>query len=248
MSRFFVNQDQIVENKIILKDKEDMQHIAKVLRLGVGDIVEISDGFAFEYQARIETVAKEQISLILFDKQRFAREPALDITLYQGVPKQGKLETIIQKTTELGVSTIVPVFTARTVIADKGGANARQIRLQRVSAEAAKQCKRGRIPAVRDAIQWKQLLDELLHFDGLILFPYENETVISMKDALWGLSDIPKRVAVLIGPEGGFSQQEADQIKELGAKSVSLGKTILRTETAAIAAVAMILYELEPMI
>ena len=244
LNRFFVHQSQVRSDQIQLTDRDDLQHIIKVLRLGVGDEIEISDNLLFEYQTRIQSVAKDQILLEILDKQRFAREPETQITLYQGVPKAGKLETIIQKSVELGVHTIVPVYTARSVPQEKGGSG-KQIRWQKIAEEAAKQCKRGIIPTVREGISWKNLLREWSERGGLLLFPYENETMVSLRDVIKGQVQSPKEVSILIGPEGGFSEQEAEEIQQLGGKRLSLGKTILRTETAAIVAIALVLYELE---
>lgn len=139
---------------------------------------------------------------------------------------------------------IVPVFMDRTVVVEKGNFSKKLERWQKISDQAVKQCKRGVIPQICDQVRTADLAGMLGDYD-LVLFPYENEDVYTIKDCLRGLSQKPKRVAVIIGPEGGFSDREAEAMDEIGAAKVTLGKTILRTETAGMAALAMIMYELE---
>ena len=251
MSRFFVVPEQIGANTIDIEDRGDLHHMKKVLRLQPGDEVDISDGQTWEYRARIDLLEADFAQLTILDKQSFATEPSLEVTLYQGIPKQGKMETIIQKCVELGVHRIVPVFMDRTVVVDKGNFGKKIDRWQKVSAEAVKQCKRGIIPEVAEAIRMPQVLAELQHREyDLVLLPYENEEGTTIKDVLREhtvASDHtrPKRIAVLIGPEGGFSDAEVAAVTAAGGRSVTLGRTTLRTETAGMAALAMIMYELE---
>jgi len=240
MSRFFVNPEDIGNNLITTHDSDDIHHMMKVLRLKEGDEVDISDGVEWEYHARIESLEKGEVELAILDKQAFAAEPDVKVTLFQGIPKQGKMETIIQKCVELGVHRIVPVFMDRTVVVDRGNFGKKVDRWNKVSAEAVKQCRRGIIPEV--ALPITGTPDTFEEFD-LVLFPYENEKGATIKDALQHSN--AANVAVIIGPEGGFSDEEALAIIGAGGVSVSLGKTILRTETAGMAAIAMIMYELE---
>lgn len=244
MSRFFVDAADVGENSIFIRKKEDIRHIARVLRLREGDQVEISDSCQWEYKAELTRICEELVEARILDKQRFSREPEVQVTLFQGIPKQSKMESIVQKCVELGVYRIVPVFMDRTVVVDKGNFGKKLERWQKVSAEAVKQCRRGIIPEISGAIRSSELPKALDGFD-LVLFPYENETGRTMKDCLRNLKERPERIAVIIGPEGGFSDQEADHLKESGADCVTLGKTILRTETAGPAALSMIMYELE---
>ncbi len=257
MSRFFVESENIGNNLIIMNNADDLHHMMKVLRLKEGDEVDISDGVRWEYRACIESLSREEAELKILDKQAFASEPAVEVTLFQGIPKQGKMETIIQKCVELGVHKIVPVFMDRTVVVDRGNFGKKIQRWNRVSAEAVKQCRRGIVPEVAEPLKTEDLLsdgtgsgtpDLFGEFD-LVLFPYENEKGTTIKEvlraAVSAADSRPKQVAVIIGPEGGFSDEEADAIVAAGGKSVSLGKTILRTETAGMTALAMIMYELE---
>jgi 16S rRNA (uracil1498-N3)-methyltransferase len=244
MNKFFVDKTAVGDRTIRITDADDRKHMLKVLRLGAGDTVIISDTVQFEYTAEITDIGKDYVETRILDKQKFAREPELRLTLFQGIPKQGKMEAVIQKTVELGVFSIVPVFTDRSVVIDRGNFNKKIERWQKIADEAAKQCKRGIIPLVRREMTFREMVESLAHFD-LILFPYENEEKQSIKDCLRTIGQKPKTAAVIIGPEGGFSDSEAEALVRIGARSVSLGKTILRTETAGMAAIAMTMYELE---
>ncbi|MDD6310548.1 MAG: RsmE family RNA methyltransferase [Firmicutes bacterium] len=244
MSRFFVAPENIGINHIIIDDRDDLHHMVKVLRLKEGDEIDVSDSIEWEYRAVIESLDKNEAQLKILDKQAFASEPELKVTLFQGVPKQGKMETIVQKCVELGVYEIVPVFMDRTVVVDKGNFSKKVQRWNKVSAEAVKQCKRGIIPEVAEAVKSKDMLNMLSDFD-LVLLPYENEKGTTIKDVLRNIDKKIRSVAIIIGPEGGFSDNEADMIVSCGGESVTLGKTILRTETAGMAALSMVMYELE---
>lgn len=247
MSRFFVDPSDVTDRYIYMTDAGDLKHMKKVLRMSVGDELDISDGAAWEYHVQIESMDGDEAKLLILDKQKFAREPELQVTLYQGVPKAGKMEGIIQKCVELGVHAIVPVFMERTVVVDKGNFGKKQDRWQKISDEAVKQCKRGIIPQVGESLKFKEMVEQLSMYD-LILFPYENEENLTIKDCLRSdavQQNPPKNVCIIIGPEGGFADKEAEMLDNAGAVRVSLGKTILRTETAGLAALAMTMYELE---
>ena len=254
MSRFFVDPANIKEKSIVIDSKEDIKHLAKVLRLKPGDEVEVSDGNEWEYTAVISDITNDAVTADITDKQAFAREPVLDVTLFQGIPKQTKMDSIVQKTVELGVKRIVPVFMDRTVAVDKGKSDRKVQRWQKIASESVKQCRRGVIPQVAEPVSFDEAVEEMTACD-LIVFPYENEKDMTIKDLLRsgaGANDNRSKagteinsVAVIIGPEGGFSDAEAEKITAAGGRPVSLGKTILRTETAGPAALAMIMYELE---
>lgn len=242
--RIFTSPANIEEKYIRITDKGDIRHMIKVMRLKTGDKVDVSDGSKWEYEAVIDEIYDDEVILSIVDKQTFAREPELMVTLFQGIPKAGKMETIIQKCVELGVYSIVPVFMDRTVVVEKGNFGKKLERWQKISDEAVKQCKRGIIPEVQKQIKFNDMVSMLADYD-LVLFPYENEENLTIKDCLRSLSKKPKSVAVIIGPEGGFSDKEANALDRAGTAKVTLGKTILRTETAGMAALAMTMYELE---
>lgn len=262
MSRFFVGPENVGLKTIVIDNKDDLHHMIKVLRLKEGDEVDISDSIEWEYRTKIVSLSQEEAQLEILDKQAFAGEPGVEVTLFQGIPKQGKMETIIQKCVELGVHEIVPVFMDRTVVVDRGNFGKKIDRWNKVSAEAVKQCRRGIIPQVTEPVKMGELLSGSTPTDmpalfadfDLVLFPYENEKGATIKDALLTATNpmyqeitgnTLEKIAVIIGPEGGFSDEEAKAIVEAGGQSVSLGRTILRTETAGMAALAMIMYEIE---
>ena len=244
MRRFFVSPENIGENTVTIDDRNDLHHMMRVLRLSAGDEMDISDSQEWEYRVRLLSVNEERAEALILDKQRFTSEPQTRITLFQGIPKQGKMEIIVQKSVELGVAEIVPVFMARTVVADKGNFGKKIQRWQKIADETVKQCRRGVIPEVSQAVRMDELPGMLEDFD-LVLLPYENEKNVTIKDVLRADGEKSGRIAVVIGPEGGFSRGEAEMITSIGGKTVTLGKTVLRTETAGIAAIAMIMYEKE---
>ena len=244
MRKFFVKPEDIGTDRIFITDPSDVKHMVKVLRAKEGDSLLISDGYMWEYTGCIEEITDDQVILQIVDKQKSATEPFTKITLFQGVPKGSKMETIVQKTVELGVYEIVPVFMERTIVTDNGKFDKKIQRWQKISAEAVKQCKRGIIPEIAEKTSFTEMEERLKDYD-LILLPYENEEDFSIKECLRNLPSKPETVAIIIGPEGGFADYEADKLVELGAVMVTLGKTILRTETAGMAAIAMTMYELE---
>ena len=242
--RIFTDPVNIGDKYIAIKDRGDIKHMIKVMRLREGDRVDVSDSAQWEYETEIDQISEDEVLLRILDKQAFAREPEVKVTLFQGVPKAGKMETIIQKCVELGVHAITPVFMERTVVVEKGNFGKKLERWQKVADEAVKQCRRGLIPEIKDQLRFREMVSQLGDFD-LVLFPYENESGYSIKDCLRNLSSKPASVAIIIGPEGGFADSEAELLDEAGAVRVTLGKTILRTETAGMAALAMTMYELE---
>ncbi len=241
MHRFFIEPHAVCGNEAVLTG-EDVQHIAKVLRLRAGDEVTLCDGAKTEYTARIDSVEKERITLRVLETAASKTESAAEITLYQGLPKAGKLETIIQKCVELGIGKVIPFDAERSVVklSEKDFAK-KQSRYQRVAYEAAKQSRRGIIPEVGGLV--KLAKEDFSGFD-LILLAYEEERGTTLKKALRAKMDA-KRIALIVGPEGGFAPEEADMLIQRGAVSVSLGSRILRTETAGMAMLAMTVYELE---
>lgn len=243
MSRFFTEPENISDKYIYITDADDIHHIKKVLRLKPGDTVEISDGQKWEYEGDIEEITATEVTLRITDKQSFAREcQRQGLLCFRAYLRRGKMDLIVQKCVELGIDSIVPVFMERTVVNDNGKIGKKTERWQKISDEACKQCRRGIVPAIADAVNHSEMMNMLKDFD-LVLFPYENETGRTIKDALRNLKDKPETVAIVIGPEGGFSDSEAEDLRKY--ECVSLGKTILRTETAGIAALAMTMYELE---
>lgn len=244
MNRFFVKQEGIVEPLITITDPEDVKHITKSLRCQMGDHLEVSDGISFEYEIVLSTITSQFVEGEIVKKSPFQREPHTKVTMYQALPKQGKMEVIIQKSVELGVFQIVPILTEHTVVLDKGRFDKKIERWQKVADEAVKQCRRGVIPNIAEVKKLDDILNEWNQNDCNLFF-YENEKDQTLKQVLHGFEKRPERIGILIGPEGGFSKAEVEKILKAGAKSVTMGKTILRVETAATAALAMCMYELE---
>jgi 16S rRNA (uracil1498-N3)-methyltransferase len=236
---------------IYIDDLGDVRHIRNVLRMKKGDGLTLCDGAGREYDGVIEDIGDASggaIAVSVTDVRQSA-EPRSEITLYQCMPKQGKMETVIQKSTELGAARFVPVFSARSVPKAKN-AEAKLSRWRRVAEEASKQSGRGVVPQVEQPVFIAEAAAALGDFD-IALFPYENERGTTIKSVLRGFAaeqgDAPSHshIAIIIGPEGGFTGEEAGLLVGAGARPCSLGTTILRTETAGPAAIAMALYELE---
>ena len=238
MHRFFTTEIQ--PNTATVRG-DDVKHIAKVLRLKPGDTVQLCDGNGSECEATISEVTSDAVRFSTQPWVRSITEPKTRVVLFQSLPKAGKMETIIQKCVELGADGFVPVQSERCVVVLKPQYEGRIERWQRVSEEAAKQSRRGRIPKVEQPCA----LDKLSFASfQTVLVAYENEQTVSLKTALQNAKGTDS-IALLIGPEGGFSEQEIALLTAKGAVSVSLGPRILRTETAGMAALAQILYEVE---
>lgn len=253
MAKFFVDESAISGGYIYIEDG-DFKHLTKVLRHRIGDVIEVSDSQVWEYKGEIAEISSDYAKLKILDKQKFATEPKVKVTLYQGIPKASKMELIIQKSVEIGAVRVVPVFMDRTIVVEKGNFHKKVDRWQKISDEAAKQCKRGILPKIENSCTLKEILPELKKDYDLVLCPYENEEDKTIKDCLKEFKEEVKadsftleelRVAVIIGPEGGFDEKEIDFLVEAGARLATLGKTTLRTETAGMVAISMVMYEME---
>jgi 16S rRNA (uracil1498-N3)-methyltransferase len=238
MHRFFTNDIQT--GRAVVRG-DDVKHIAKVLRLKRGDAVQLCDGRGNECDATVSEILSDAVTFETAPWRRANSEPDVSITLFQCLPKAGKMETIIQKCVELGACAFVPVQSERCVVVLKPPYEGRIERWQRVSEEAAKQSRRGVIPKVSLPVALDKL--DLAPFDTALV-AYENEHAVSLKAAL--REGAGKRIAIVIGPEGGFSEAEIAKLSAKGARAVTLGTRILRTETAGMAMTAQILYEVEP--
>lgn len=243
MSRFFIGREAFGEDSVIISG-EDVNHIRKVLRLQPGEVITVCDGEGKEYSARIELLEANYVKAGIVGMRECDTEPPVEITLFQGVPKSDKMDYVIQKSIELGVNAIVPVLTDRTVvkISTKKDCDAKTARWQRISLEAAKQCNRGIIPVVSEPVPFKKALESSKNY-GQAFIPYEKEKSSRLKDIV-KFDSGTKRIAVFIGPEGGFTEEEVAMAKECNIKPVTLGPRILRTETAGIAVLSILMYEL----
>ncbi|KRQ86658.1 Ribosomal RNA small subunit methyltransferase E [Caloramator mitchellensis] len=240
MHKFFVKSNNINGNKINIEG-EDVNHILKVLRLRKGEKIQVSDGEGNEYICEIDANDKKTVYCNVLESYRNETEPPLKITLFQGMPKAQKMDLIVQKCVEIGVVEIVPVITKRVVVKTEDRDISNKIeRWNRISYEAAKQSDRGIVPKVLNPISFEETIERLKNMD-LSIVPYENEEGNGIK-SLTSRNDV-KNVGILIGPEGGFEEEEIEICKVNGIIPVTLGPRILRTETAGFVASALILYE-----
>jgi 16S rRNA (uracil1498-N3)-methyltransferase len=237
--RFFISPDQVAGPSIVIAN-EDVRHIAAVLRMKPGEMLTLCDGQGTEYAVKIAQVGKSEIKTEITGQSK--RESAYPrIVLGQGLPKFDKMDFIVQKATELGVAEIVPLITERTVVKLKDEEK-RVARWRKICREAAMQSNRADIPKVENIRTLGDFIRTLAPGPlTLLLLPWEQGTE-PIKNILRPHPAV-KNIIVLIGPEGGFSEKEAEQAREKGFHLVSLGSNILRTETAAVAVLSMILYE-----
>ena len=248
MSMFIVDSGQISENGIVIDDAEDIRHLAKVLRASAGDRLEVSDNSCWEYSAEIEKIERRAVILHILGKRPFTREPRLRLSLYQCLPKPPKMDYIVQKSAELGLCRLIPVFSERSVARESGDIGNRLRRWRKLAREAAKQCGRGILPEISGAMSFDEAVSDLTKSGGPVIFPYEEEKELSIKSFLREYAageSPPGSAALIIGPEGGFSGAEAESLRSAGVTPVSLGRTVLRCETAALAALSMTMYEFE---
>lgn len=240
MPRLFIDPRAISGNRVHL-GAGDAQYLTRVLRLGRGDTVELLDGTGEGLRCEIEEAHKEGVTARVLDRFEVP-EPPVPITLYQALPKGDKFELIIQKCTELGVGRIVPIQATRSVVQLKGDrAETKVVRWQKIAQEAAEQCERGKVPVVDvpERLQDVRLPDGTL---GLVLS--ERVVTPTLPQAL--PEQAPLAIALFVGPEGGWTPEELAAMRALGAIEVSLGDRILRTETAGMASLAILMarYEL----
>ncbi len=245
MSKFFVKQNQI-ENNFIKVIGEDVNHITNVLRMRKNDEIQLCNQDTGEnYLATITNIFKDCVECEIKEKIEKTTESNVHITLFQGIPKFEKMELIIQKCTEIGVKNIVPVMMERTVVKlDDKVATKKLERWQKIAEIASKQSMRDCIPNVENIIKIKEI--DTSKFD-IVLVAYENEEHTMLKTELNKLKITGREynIAIVVGPEGGISGKEINILKEKNAVFVSLGKRILRTETAGLVMLGNIIYELE---
>ena len=240
MHRFFVSRSAISDGEIRIEG-DDVKHITRVLRLGCGDTISVCDGEKTDYICTISETSKDCVVARIDEQMPNKNESAICVTLYQGLPKGDKMDYIIQKCVELGVVRVVPVAMKRSVV-KVSSASGKTTRWQRIAAEAAKQCMRGIVPVVDEPMSFEAMLSETENTD-LCVLPYENEHDGKLKDVLKDKKDA-KNIAIIIGPEGGFDEQEVQSAMQAGAHTVTLGPRILRCETAPVATVSAVMYEL----
>ena len=245
MHRFFVPPEALDGDTAVLP-KDASRQISRVLRARPGDTVLVLDDTGMEYVVELTTVDSEKTTGLIISRSQGRGEPRVNLSLLQSVLKSDKFEFVLQKGTELGVSTFVPVYSERSVPrqSGSGGVESRYTRWRKIIVEAAEQSHRSRLPLLMPPMTFEDACDTAC---GLCLVPWESEDTTAIKTAItqWKAASQPVRSAtIFIGPEGGFTSEEVNYARRTGIVSVSLGSRILRTETASIAAVTMTLYEL----
>ena len=236
MRRFYAKSIKASGDTVILSGDE-ARHIKTVLRMRPGEEVLLINGSGTEYLSIITGISGDTVELIITGRRRSTADPSVHVTLFQCLPKQGKMETIIQKCVELGVYSVVPTSSERCVVKLDGNVEEKLARWNKVSVEAAKQCGRASFPEIAAPVELSSI--DFSEYD-LILTAYENEKDRTLKRVLKEKNYV-QNIAIVIGPEGGFDPKEVDALKEKGAVMISLGRRILRTETAGMAMLAQIL-------
>ncbi len=246
MPNFFVKNEQIKNNNIYITDS-DVNHISNVLRLKVDANINIIDENQNQYLCKIINIDKKVVECEIVEKLDINNEPSVNITLFQCLAKFEKMEYIIQKATELGIKEFVPVISNRVIVKLDDKAKAKKMDRWHVIAKgAAEQSKRNCIPEIKNIIFYKDICNLVPKYD-IILVAYEQEKE-SLKKILAKVKSNVQNIGIIIGPEGGFEQSEIDLLKKYNnTYIISLGKTILRTETASISLISNILYEFNEM-
>ena len=236
MPRFFIRQQQI-DNDVVSILGEDAHHISRSLRMAVGEHITVCDMQSIEYECELTEFLDGEVRAKILSSKPSQNEPKCYIRLFQALPKGDKLDTIIQKAVECGVGEIVPFESERCVVRIKADAEEKKYqRRNKISESAAKQCGRSSIPEVKRSVSFAEMKKQAAQSE-LCLFCYEGDGTIPLGNILFdafvkGGKEMPKSVSIVIGSEGGFSQNEARCCADAGMLMTGLGKRILRTETA----------------
>ena len=244
MPKFFVTQKQINENNIKIIG-QDVRHIKNVLRKQIGDKIEVcNQDTGDSYKCEIENFSEDEIKTNIIEKLTNIQE-RVEVDIYQGLPKSDKMELIIQKSVELGANAIIPVNMKRCVVKLEGKDESKKIdRWQKIAESAAKQCGRSFIPEVKHLANVKDICNLINEYDAIIV-AYENEKDNTLKSELKKLNSENLKIGIVIGPEGGFEESDVNILRENGARIVTLGNRILRTETVALNVLSIVMYEFE---
>lgn len=253
MYHFFVEPHQVEADQIRILGG-DVNHMKNVLRMKAGEEILISDGFGHEYLCQIESLSKEEVCAAILEKREVSAELSSRLVLFQCLPKKDKMDLIVQKAVELGASAVVPVASARCVVRlDAKKEESRRKRWNTIAESAAKQAGRGMVPEVYPVVNFLQALKQAEELD-VCLIPYEcadelleSGSGTAMEQTRRILAGIQKgqSVGILIGPEGGLEKSEVMAAMAAGARPVTLGKRILRTETAGLCMLSVLMFQLE---
>lgn len=245
MSTFYVKNSDVCGDTIYITG-EDVNHIKNVLRYKINDNIEICNESGIKYLCKISNMEKEKIEAKINSISQETTEANTNVTLFQGLPKSDKMDFIIQKNTELGIKSIFPIITDRVIVKmDEKNEEKKQTRWQKIAKEAATQSGRQIIPSIEKSDNLKNIIEKLSKYD-IVIVPYECEKEKNIKNVLKSLKSKPQNIAIVIGPEGGFSVEDINALKKLeNIQIVSLGSRILRTETAGIVTTTIVMYELD---
>lgn len=244
MQQFFVTADQVQENQIYIEGT-DVNHMKNVLRMRPGEKLGISDGNNHHYICQVEKYEDAQAVLTILEEESVDTELPSNIYLFQGLPKGDKMELIVQKAVELGVYKIVPVAMKRCVVRLDDKKAAKKVeRWGEIARSAAKQSGRGIVPKVGGVLKYDEALMLSKELD-VVMIPYELAEGMEQTKQIMESVKPGQSVGIFIGPEGGFEKEEVEQAKEAGASEITLGKRILRTETAGLTALSILMYHLE---
>lgn len=245
MYRFYVSADQLAEKEVFISGG-DVNHIKNVLRLEVGDWIVACDGNGTDYVSRIQSICSDEVVASIEKDQPTGTELPVRITLFQGMPKKDKLELIIQKAVELGACEIVPVMTKRTVVklSEEKKINKRLERWQSIAYAAAKQCDRGIIPTVHKPVSYEEALAMADQLDYNVI-PYELQTGMEEARKIVDQACKQRSLGIFIGPEGGFEPEEVERAMTRNIHPMTLGKRILRTETAGMALLSILMFQMQ---
>lgn len=244
MQHFFVIPEQVGETEIYVTG-QDVNHMKNVLRMKIGEQVEVSDGNNKKYLCEVSAYEEEQAVLRILEIKEADTELKSRLYLFQGLPKNDKMELIVQKAVELGAYEVIPVSMKRCVVKlDAKKAAKKMERWNSISESAAKQAGRSIIPKVSDIVSYREALERAEQLD-VVLVPYELEEGMAETKKLLHQIQPGQSVGIFIGPEGGFEREEVEQAIEAGAHPVTLGRRILRTETAGFTMLSILMFELE---
>jgi 16S rRNA (uracil1498-N3)-methyltransferase len=241
MHRIYIENQEIKNNSVIAIEGDEYFHLCNVLRVKPQEKIEVCDGNNKVYLSEFFSASNSNALIKILELREINSELPVKITLFQGIPKSKKMDTIIQKSVELGVNEIIPLETKRCISTIND--NKKYKRWQKIAYEAAKQAKRGIIPKISKKCTIQSLIDNHSSFNH-ILIAYENQDNYQTNIAINKITPNDK-VAIIIGPEGGFEPEEIKAISNIGGKAISLGKRILRTETASLALLSMLVYKFE---
>lgn len=247
MPRFFINSSSVFNNgekRCAVIRGDDAVHISRSLRMKVGDCLTLCDACGTDYECKISEITQSDVTLDVIEEKVSLTEAPYRATVFQALVKGDRFDTVIQKSVEFGAVAVTPLSCSRcTVRLSNDDIKKKQVRWQRIAEEGAKQCGRGIVPTIKEGVDIKNAEKIFAEYD-LVLFCYEKATR-PIRDVLANVECLPKNIAIVVGPEGGFDESEAEKMENIGAISVSLGMRILRTESAAPFALACLSYAFE---